>query len=292
MNVFFAKLLAGGPVVTDGAWGTELQARGLASGEIPDALNVTRPDLVVEVASAYAEAGSSVILTNTFGANRPRLAGHGFETQVETINRRGVELSRQGAAGRAFVFASIGPTGRLLIEGNTTAAELREAYTQQANALAAAGPDALVIETMSDLDEAKIALEAAKTTGLPVVACMVFDSGAQKDRTMMGATPEEVAEQLRTVGADAVGANCGVGIEAYVPVCRRLRAASDLPVWIKPNAGLPKLEGGRLVYRTTPEQFAEHAKALVAAGASFVGGCCGTTPDFIRALRTAVSPRS
>lgn len=282
-------LLTAGPVVTDGAWGTELQARGLQSGDLPDLWNLTHPERVAAVAQAYVAAGSRVILTNTFGANRLRLTGHGLADRVAEINQRGVELSRQAAGTRAYVFASIGPSGRMLMTGDTSAAELTEAFTEQARALAAGGADALVVETMSDLEEAKLALAAAKATGLPVVVCMVFDAGRDKDRTMMGATPEQVAHELTAAGADVIGANCGVGIERYVPVCRRLKAATDRPVWIKANAGLPVLESGRVVYHTTPAEFAGHAPELVAAGASFIGGCCGTTPDFIRALRAQLA---
>jgi methionine synthase I (cobalamin-dependent) len=284
MNPFFENLLAQGPVVTDGAWGTELQARGLASGDFPDAWNLTHPDRVADVARAYVEAGSQVILTNTFGANRLRLAAHGLAGQVAEINCRGVEISREAAGARARVFASLGPSGKLLMSGETTVSELATAFTEQAEALAAGGADAIVIETMSDLDEAQLALAAAKATGLPVVACMVFDAGRDKDRTMMGATPEQVAAALQAAGADVIGANCGVGIEQYVPVCRRLKAATDRPIWIKANAGLPVLEAGKVLYRTSPEEFASHVPALLEAGASFLGGCCGTNPDFIRAV--------
>lgn len=285
MHALLEKLLAGGPVITDGAWGTELQARGLTSDDFPDAWNLTHPERVAEVARAYVEAGSRIILTNTFGANRLRLAGHGLEDQVAEINRQGVEISKQAAAGRAAVFASIGPTGKMLMTGETSAEELRAVFAEQAQAIAAAGPDGIVIETMSDLEEALPALAAAKATGLPVVACMVFDAGKEKDRTMMGATPEQVAAALTSAGADVVGANCGVGIERYVPVCRRLKAATDRPIWIKANAGLPAMVGGKVVYQTTPEDFAGHVPALIAAGASFIGGCCGTNPDFIRAAK-------
>ncbi|MBK9138731.1 MAG: homocysteine S-methyltransferase family protein [Verrucomicrobia bacterium] len=286
-----SDLLGTGPVVTDGAWGTELQARGLLSGDIPDLWNLTRPDLVGEVAHAYVEAGSQVILTNTFGANRLRLDAHGAAGQVEAINRRGVEISKSAAGNRARVFASMGPSGKLLMSGETTVAELTTAFAEQAQALADGGADAIVIETMSDLDEAKAALAAAKSSGLPVVVCMVFDAGKDKDRTMMGATPEVVARELTAAGADVIGANCGVGIERYVPVCQRLRAATDCPIWIKANAGLPVMEGGRVVYRTTPEEFACHVPALLAAGASFIGGCCGTSPAFIRAVCTKLPGR-
>lgn len=279
------NLLADGPVLADGAWGTELQARGLAPGECPDAWNLSHAEHVADVARAYVEAGSRVILTNTFGANRLRLAALELAGKVVAINRRGVELSRRAAGNRALVFASIGPSGKMLVTGEVTADELRAAFDEQAFALADAGADALVIETMADLEEARLAVAAARSTGLPVVACMVFGAGRGKDRTLMGTTPEQAAEALAAAGADVVGANCGQGIADLVGICRRLRAATDRPLWIKPNAGLPKLVGGRPVYDLTPEGFASHVPALVAAGASFLGGCCGTGPEFIRAMR-------
>jgi methionine synthase I (cobalamin-dependent) len=142
-----------------------------------------------------------------------------------------------------------------------------------------------VIETMGDLTEATLAVAAARATGLPVVACMVFDAGKSKDRTMTGATPEQTAAALTEAGADVIGANCGQGIAGYVPVCLRLRASTDRPIWIKANAGLPLLVEGRVVYHTSPEEFAGHIPALVGAGASFVGGCCGTSPAYIRAVK-------
>lgn len=290
MHALLYELVQSGPVLTDGAWGTELQRRGLATGDFPDAWNLSHGDEVTAVARAYVEAGSRVILTNTFGANRLRLVGHGLADRTAEINRRGVELSRAAAQGKAVVFASMGPTGKMLLSGDTTTDELRAVFEEQARALAAGGADAIVIETMSDLEEARAALAAAKTTRLPVVVCMVFDSGKSKDRTMMGATPEQVCQELNTAGADVIGANCGVGIEAYVPVCRRLHAATDRPIWIKPNAGLPAVENGQVVYHTTPAEFAAHAPALIEAGATFIGGCCGTNPEFIRALRAALPP--
>ncbi len=236
-------LRAAGVVITDGAWGTQLQARGLPPGTCPDTWNLSHPDLVEQVPRAYVEAGSRIVLTNTFRANRLALADHGVTDSVEAINRAGVEISRRATGGRA-----------------------------------------LVVETMADLDEARIAVVAAKATGLPVVACMVFDSGADQDRTMMGTTPEDAARALEAAGADVIGANCGQGIEGYVGICRRLVNATDRPVWIKANAGVPTLVDGEAVYATSPAQFASASRAVVDAGARFIGGCCGTTPEFIRAL--------
>jgi 5-methyltetrahydrofolate--homocysteine methyltransferase len=292
MHPLIRDLIATGPVVTDGAWGTMLQARGLSLGAFPDAWNLERPEEVRSVAHAYVEAGSQIILTNTFGSNRLRLMETGLAGQLADLNRQGVCLSREAASNHARVFASIGPTGKMLISGDTTIDELRSVFEEQAAALAEAKPDALVVETMSDPEEARIAVAAAHATGLPVVACMVFDSGKQKDRTMMGTTPEQAAESLTAAGADIIGANCGQGIAAFLPICQRLRAASNRPVWIKANAGLPEMLDGRAVYKTHPHEFAAHAESLVAAGAGFLGGCCGTTPDFIRALVASLRLRT
>ena len=278
-------MTAAGPVLTDGAWGTEMQARGLAAGETPDFWNLSHPDRVEQVARAYVDAGSQVVLTNTFRANRIALATYPDVERIAEVNRAGVEISRRAAGDRARVFASIGPCGKLLITGEVDEAALHAAFAEQAQALAAGGADAIVVETMSDLAEAEIAVEEAKATGLPVVACMVFDSGKNRDRTMMGITPEQAAEELTRIGADAIGANCGTGIEDYIPICASLAAATPLPVWIKPNAGLPELENGEVVYRTTPAEFVTKVPSLLEAGARFVGGCCGTSPEFIEAMR-------
>lgn len=278
--------LAGGLMISDGAWGTQLQARGLASGTTPDTWNLTHAEQVESVARAYVEAGSQVILTNTFRANA--IAMHSStEAELDAINRAGVAISKRAAGNQALVFASIGPTGKILMSGEIGGEQVTAAFAAQAQSLAAAGADALLIETMSDIEEARLAVEAARRTGLPVLASFAFDSGKSKDRTMMGATPEAVAAAMVEAGADAVGANCGVGVELSVPICKRLCAACDLPVWIKPNAGLPTIEGTAIRYATSADYFASHYAALAEAGASFVGSCCGSTPDFIRALVAA-----
>jgi len=284
MHGLIEQLTAAGVAVTDGAWGTQLQDRGLETGACPDGWNLQHPDRVEQVARAYVEAGSDVILTNTFGANRFLLARHGLGEKVAEINRAGVEISRRAAAGEARVFASMGPSGIMLMMGEVGPEQLQEAFAEQARALADAGADAIVVETMSDLAEARLAVAAAKETGLPVVGCMVFDSGKDLDRTMMGATPEQAADELACAGADCIGSNCGQGIEGFVKICRRLRAATDRPIWIKANAGLPQVVDGRTVFVRTPEKFADVVPELVDAGASFIGGCCGTTPEFIRAV--------
>ena len=289
MHRLIEELIRARPVITDGAWGTQLQTLGLALGECPDSWNVIHPERVKDVARRYVDAGSDVILTNTFRSNRIALAGYGLASSAVALSRAGVELSRTAAGSGVKVFASMGPSGTMLMTGEVGAEEISSAFEEQARAFAAEGADAIVVETMSDIEEAKLALAAARATGLPVVVSMVFDSGREKDRTMMGATVEQVAQELTEAGADVVGANCGLGIDGYVPIGKRLRTATDRPIWIKPNAGLPELVDGAIQYRTGPDTFASHALLLRNAGVHFIGGCCGTTPEFIRVLKTAFS---
>jgi len=288
MHILVQQLVSQGPILTDGAWGTEFQARGLEPGDCPDLWNLAHPGRVEAVARAYVEAGSQIILTNTFRANRIALERSGLAASIKEINLRGVEISRRAAGSSARVFASLGPSGKLMIMGEVSEAELRAAYLEQAEALAAAGADALIFETMSDLAEAAVGVQAARATGLPVVVSMAFDSGKNYDCTMMGVTPEQAAAELTAASADVIGANCGQGIETYSAICKRMRDATTLPIWIKPNAGLPELVDGRTLYKTTPQQFARYAPELIAAGANFLGGCCGTNPEFIAALRAKV----
>jgi len=293
MSDLIREMCKSGPVVTDGAWGTQLQARGLVAGACPELWNLTRADCVADVARAYVEAGSEVILTNTFGANAVVLARHGLADQVSQINRAGVAISKSAAGRRARVFASMGPTGKILEMDEISVAEVSGFFTEQADALAGAGADAIVVETMSALAEARLAVKAARETGLPVVASMTFGAGRDGTRTVMGVTPEQAAATLMAAGASAIGANCGEGAARLLPVCQRLRAVTDLPLWLKPNAGRPELIDGKSVYAHSGEDvFAEQVEQLIAAGANFVGGCCGTGPSFIRALAERLTGKS
>ncbi|HKM82256.1 MAG TPA: homocysteine S-methyltransferase family protein [Candidatus Acidoferrum sp.] len=280
----FTDCLRGTLILADGAWGTELQKLGAPLGACLDEWNLIKPELVRQVAESYIQAGSKVILTNTFRANPISLAAHGLDGQCAAINRAGVKISREAAGRGALVFASMGPSGKMLVTKDVTPEQLHGAFSAQARALAEESPDALLIETMIDVTEAKIAAAAALETGLPVVVSFVYDSGKNRDRTIMGATPEQVATALVSEGVHGIGANCGVGAREYIAVCKRLVAVCHLPIWMKPNAGLPEIVGGVVKYKTTPEEFAEAAKELSSAGATFVGGCCGTGPDFIRVL--------
>jgi methionine synthase I (cobalamin-dependent) len=287
---WFSSLVSEGLVITDGAWGTEFQKRGLAIGEPADIWNLDRPGDVEAVARSYVEAGSRVILTNTFRSNAVALAAADAAGRIAEINRRGAEISRRAAGPGVRVFGSMGPTGKLLATGEIDETTVVDAFRAQAAALAEGGADALLLETFSDVEEARLALQAVKGLGLPVLVSFAFDSGKNKDRTMMGLTPEAAGRAMAEAGADAVGANCGAGPEAFIPVCRRLKDASGLPVWIKPNAGLPTLDAGKPVYSMDPDTFARFLSVLTEAGASFLGGCCGTSPAYIRALRRASQP--
>lgn len=270
--------------LTDGAWGTEFQKLGAPPGACMDEWNLSKPELVRRVAESYIAAGSRIILTNSFRANPISLFPYGLQDRVEAINRAAVKISKQAAANSALVFASIGPSGKMLLTKDVMEDQLKDAFSRQALALAAEGPDAILIETMTDLAEARIAADAALETRLPVIVSFVFDSGKNHDRTIMGTTPEQVATTLTSDGVHAIGANCGRAIADFIPVCKRLAAASPLPIWIKPNAGLPEMIAGVPHYKTTPAEFAASAQQLFNAGANFLGGCCGTSPEFIRAL--------
>jgi methionine synthase I (cobalamin-dependent) len=286
-------------LVTDGAWGTELHKLGLSGGAAAEFWNIKNRDAVASVADSYVRAGSDVILTNTFGANKFVMATHGAADMVEELAEAGVEISRKAADsawnnGREVkVFASIGPSGRIVMMDQAAEEELAQAFAQTAKAVASAGADAIVLESFAELEELRIALQAVKATvSLPVVVSMTFSCGPDKTCTMMGNKPSELAAMAKRFKADAVGANCGVGPDNYVTVAKMLRQACDLPIWIKANAGLPVLGPDRkTTFPMNPADFAAFAPKLVKAGANFIGGCCGTTPEHIQALRAEMNKR-
>ena len=283
------KVFAASLRVTDGAWGTELQKRGLPVGSLPETWNVENPSAVEAVARSYVDVGSEVILTNTFGGNRFVLSSHGLGDRAAELSEAGVAISKRAAGDRAKVFASIGPTGKIVMMGDVDVEEISAAFAEQAAAVARGGADAIVLETFNELAEIKLAIEAVgDACDLPVVASMTFDSGPEGTATMMGDSPADLAAAARGAGVDAVGANCGAGPDNYVKVAALFARATDLPIWIKPNAGLPQLVDGQTTFPMGPEQFASFAGPLAEAGASFIGGCCGTTPEHLRALRAAV----
>ena len=284
MNTWKDRLAEKGVLISDGAWGTELARRGLTGDEVPELWNLDRPDDVRALAASYVAAGSDIILTNTFGGNRLKLAKAGLADRAHEINLAAATLSRQAAGNNAFVFASIGPSGEFLQPlGRLTETELIAAFAEQAAALAEGGADAVVIETFSDLNEVKAALRAVKDhTTLPAVVSLTYDKGPKGYATMMGVTPGRAAAELELAGADAVGANCGAGMENMIEIIAAIRPATSLPVWAKPNAGLPELVHGKTVFKQTPADMAAQFPALREAGANIIGGCCGTTPEHIR----------
>jgi 5-methyltetrahydrofolate--homocysteine methyltransferase len=278
-----------GVYLSDGGCGSELIKRGLRLGDSTEEWNVTQRNTVFEVASAYVSAGSDIILTNTFGGNRHIQAKHGFEDRIAEFNKAAAMIAREAAGTQALVFGSIGPTGKMISVGELSFEDAYAAFKEQVVALKTGGVSGLVVETMSDLDEFRAAVKAAKESGLPVVGCMSFDSGKENERTMMGVTVQDMVTTAQEMGVDMVGANCGAGIEKYVKIAENLLSVAKLPVWIKANAGLPVVENGKTVYKMTPDGFAGHARALKKMGVRVIGGCCGTTPDHIRALKKAIS---
>jgi 5-methyltetrahydrofolate--homocysteine methyltransferase len=286
-----ARLAAGGIIVGDGAWGTMLMARGLRPGVPPETLNLERPEVIEEVARLYSEAGADFITTNTFGGSPLRLRAYGLEGAADAVNRGAVEAARRGAGARAWVAGSIGPSGLVLKPyGDGDPGEIETGFARQAEALASAGADFLIVETMTDLTEARLAVSAARRVApsLAVMATMTFDRTRRGFFTVMGVTVAQAAAGLRDAGAEIIGSNCGNGIEAMLEIAREFRAQTDLPLAIQANAGLPESRDGQLVYPESPEFLASWVPALIAAGVKIVGGCCGTTPDHVRAVRAAV----
>ena len=290
-STFLEAIAKGRVLLSDGAWGTELQRRGLGPGECPERWCLDRPDEVAAIARAYAEAGADLVETNSFGGNRLKLEHYGLAGRCVEINQTAARLSRAGAGPDRRVAGSIGPTGRMLLMEDTTEEELFDVFGQQAAALEQGGADAILIETMSATDEAAIAVRAARAqTSRSVICTFTFARTVQGDyRTMMGAAPEEAAAAALEAGAQVVGANCGAGIRDMIEIIRRLRAAHPgVPLMAQANAGLPRDVGGVTVFPETPAETAAQIPSLVAAGANIVGGCCGTTPDHIRAIRAAL----
>src|SRR5262244_3844073 len=289
-----SRRLAAGPLLCDGAMGTLLYARGVSLDACFDVLNLNNPRLVESIHADYIAAGADCIETNTFGANRFKLAVHGLEHQVREINRRGVALARdvRESSGRdVFVLGSIGPLGKYLAPlGTVTPDEARAAFHEQAEALLEGGVDAFVIETFSDLDEVALAVAAIRVmTDVPIIAQMAFtDDGV----TFTGRPAAEVARALRALPIQGLGANCSVGSSTLYDVLEHMRPeAGSLPLCIQPNAGLPSRIGERVIYLSSPAYMAEYAERMVGAGARLVGGCCGTTPQHVAAMREALDRR-
>ena len=285
------RLERGEVLISDGATGTYLQTHGLEPGGCPEELNASHPEIIQQMARDYFEAGADMVLTNSFGGNKFMLEKYGYEGKVAEFNRLAARHARSTAPEGRFVVGSVGPTGEILESNGGTAseAEVLETFIGQITALDEGGVDAVDIETMISVQEATLAIKAAKeSTNLIVISTMMFSKGPRGWFTMMGDTPESAVKELREAGADIVGANCGNGIDNMVELARLLRAATDGYTLIHSNAGIPAIVKGRIVYPETPEYMAERFRALADMGINAFGGCCGTTPDHIRALRDAV----
>lgn len=306
-------------LVSDGAWGTQLQAKGLEPGSCPELWNIERYERVRALAAAYVAAGADLILTNTFGGSPQALARYGLEGRLEELNGAGARLSLEAVGGavaaaggrdadvpeqpvrqlpggqRALVAASIGPTGELLAPlGVWTEAEMEQAFRRQIRAVVEAGVRVLCVETMISVEEACSAVRAARLVGselgvsLEVMATMTFERTPQGFRTVMGVDIPQAVEELTRAGADVLGSNCGNGIEQMVPIAAEFRRLTGKPILIQANAGLPVLEGDRAVYLQTPEIMARWVPELASAGADIIGGCCGTGPEHIAAIRREI----
>jgi 5-methyltetrahydrofolate--homocysteine methyltransferase len=271
--------------------GTMLLARGLEPGQPPESVTLTRPVVLEEIAHLYLDAGADLLETNTFGGSALKLALHGLAHETETVNREAARAVRRAAGERAYVVASCGPSGRLLEPyGDVSPGAMYDSFRRQMEALSAAGVDGVCVETMTDLAEARLAVRAAKdaSAATPVLATMTFDATPRGYYTIMGVSVAAAAAGLAEAGADVIGSNCGNGIEHMIAIAREFRRHTTLPLLIQPNAGLPRIVGDATVYDETPAFMAHKARELLAIGVSVIGGCCGTTPAHIAALRAVV----
>ena len=281
------KIAEGKVLVSDGAWGTFLHQKGLKADECPESWNLQRPEEVLEIASSYVEAGADIILTNSFGASPLKLEGYGLEEQTLELNRSAAEISKKAAGDRALVMGSMGPTGKMVIMGEVSPQEVFKGFMEQAKGLADGGADGIVIETMTDPEEARLAIEAVKKVTTLDVACTFTFSRNQDGvyRTMMGTDVGAYLEMALSAGADIIGANCGNGTAGMIEIVKEIRKLnSEIPVLVHANAGLPIYKDGKTVFPESPGEMASQIKELVAAGANIIGGCCGTTPDHIRQI--------
>ena len=275
-------------MLSDGAWGTSLQSKGLGAGMCPEMWNIDHPDRVRSIAEEFIQAGAQLVKTNSFGGNRYKLEGFGLQDRVSELNEKAAQCSRQAAGSGVYVLGSIGPTGRMLITGEVTEDDLYNAFSEQAAALERGGADVILVETLSDLDEARIAVSAAQdSTDCEIALTMTFEQTVDNEyKTMMGISPAQMVTEMSTRGVHFLGSNCGNGIQQMIPIVREIRKLETrLPVIIHANAGMPELKHGKTVFPEGPDEMAAFVPELVKAGASIVGGCCGTTPDHILKMR-------
>jgi 5-methyltetrahydrofolate--homocysteine methyltransferase len=291
MNQITEILKSGKILVSDGAWGTFLHRKGLAPGECPEAWNLTHPDEVTDIARSYFEAGSDMVETNSFGGSKFKLKHYGLENRVVEINEAAARLSKKAAGPDQFVLGSVGPTGIILMMGEVSKDEMYQAFRNQVVALEKGGANAIIVETMSDLEEAELAVKAAKeNTSCEVICTMTFEKTVDGDyKTMMGIGPGDVVQPLIRAGADILGSNCGNGTAGMVDILRIFRNVNhDIPLIIQGNAGMPRYLQGKTVFHESPEETASFVPEMLKLGVNIIGGCCGTTPDHIRLVAQAV----
>lgn len=291
MKRILERLAEGETLVADGAIGTLLMQRGLEAGQYPESVNLVDPGMLEEIADLYVDAGADIVQTNTFGASPVKLALYGARQKAGEINRVAVGAVRRAVGDRAYVSGSCGPSGKMLKPyGDTDPEVLYDGFREQMECLIGEGVDIVCVETMVDASEAALAIKAAKdvSPAIPVMATMTFDATPRGFYTIMGISVEEAASRLQEAGADVVGSNCGNGIENMIKIAADFRRCTDLPLIIQSNAGLPKTKDGVPVYEETPTLMADRARELLAIGVAIIGGCCGTTPEHIRAIREVV----
>ena len=291
MKSLLIEIKKGKVLLSDGAWGTFLYQKGLQAGECPELWNVTHRNDVLAIAKSYIDAGSDMILTNSFGGSPYKLKHFDLHERTVELNKAAAEISREAAGDNHFVLGSIGPTGAMLMMGDVTEQELYDGFAIQAAALKDGGVDAICVETMTDLQEGSLAVRAAKeSTGLEVVCTFTFDKKVNNEfRTMMGVSTSEMVNSIKEAGADVIGTNCGNGFEQMIDIVSEIRKVdSSIPILVHANAGLPIYKDGETIFPETPEMMSSRVNELIKCGANIVGGCCGTTPKHIHALAQAI----
>ena len=294
MRPLFERIRGGATLVGDGAMGTMLFERGLQPGECPERWNLERPEVLEEIARLYLEAGADIVSTNTFGGSVLKLKQYDLDSRTEEINAAAIGAVRKAIGNRAYLSASCGPSGQMLAPlGDVSPEEMSESFVRQVTAFAHEGVDLICIETMTDLNEATLAVKAAKAAApnTPVAATMTFDDTPNGFYTIMGVSIEQAAEGLAEAGADIIGSNCGNGIENMIKIAREFKKQTTLPIIIQSNAGLPEMHGDSVVYAETPAFMADKCRELLDIGVNIIGGCCGTTPAHIAAIRGMVNER-